>query len=214
MTPGFDDKKIAGAILAGGRGERMGSTSKATLMLRGQPLLHHVEGAFAAAGFSTCVVSIKNNADQGLDGEHTIAPDMTCYDGLTSPIVGIISALDWARKNGFSNVLTSPVDTPFIGKAVITRLANTAGTVPCYASCANDQHYLHAIWPTAILGEFSKLFDEENNISVRKVHAQLSSQMITIPPEYAECFTNINTPHDLEHAAKVFAHHPSEQEGP
>ena len=53
--------------------------------------------------------------------DYTIIKD--CIDGQLGPLVGVLSAMKWIKKNNFSYkwVMTFPCDTPFFDLSIIDK---------------------------------------------------------------------------------------------
>ena len=104
-----------GVILAGGRGRRMGGT-KATVLLRGRPLVSYPLEALSAA-LAEVVLLAK------ADTELPSLPGTTVWiesDPLHHPAVGIIQALGLA---GGRSVLVCAADLPFVTPGLVRELA-------------------------------------------------------------------------------------------
>lgn len=104
-----------GAVLAGGRGSRLGG-AKATVELAGRPLLHYPLAALAAAGLEHCVVAKPGSELPPLDG----TPLLLEPAALSHPLCGIVTAL---RASRAGVVVAIPCDMPFLAPSLLEQLA-------------------------------------------------------------------------------------------
>lgn len=105
-----------GAVLAGGRGSRLGG-AKATVELAGRPLISHALAALSAAGLEHCVVAKPESELPPLGG----APLLLEPEAPWHPLCGIVAALRASRAGA---VVAIPCDMPFLTPPLIERLAN------------------------------------------------------------------------------------------
>lgn len=167
--------KRLGAIIAGGKATRFGG-DKAAAMLNGRPLIDHV------------VEGLRKQVD------HLIVvgrewPGMESVGDLPSPdfgpLGGMNSALHYAQKNGFDEVVTAGCDilpVPEFQREWLDRQA-------IYV----DGHYLFGIWSAELAPILEKHLSVQNNLSMRNWIAAIDAR----PIELAGIFQNFNTPSDL-----------------
>ena len=103
----MNENNILGVVLAGGKSKRFGQ-DKNDVKLGNKTLLDHTLHKIKSKFNKIIIVSNKN-----LEKEYTIVKD--CIDGQLGPLVGVLSAMKWIKKNNFSYswVATFPCDTPF-----------------------------------------------------------------------------------------------------
>jgi molybdopterin-guanine dinucleotide biosynthesis protein A len=101
------------AILAGGRGRRMG-TAKAGVLLDGRPLLEHAVAAVRAAGLRAVVVAKADSVLPGTDAARWDEPAEPRH-----PLAGVAAALERAA----APVVVLPVDLPRVPPALLAHLA-------------------------------------------------------------------------------------------
>ncbi len=101
------------AVLAGGRGRRLGG-AKPLAELAGSPLIAHPLAAAAAAGLRAVVVAKRQAALPSLDVPVWEEPDEPVH-----PLLGIVTALE--RAGG--PVVAIGCDQPFAGAELLARLA-------------------------------------------------------------------------------------------
>jgi molybdopterin-guanine dinucleotide biosynthesis protein A len=106
--------QVIGAVLAGGRGTRIGRP-KATLDLGGRHLLEHPLTAFAHAEIEAVVVAKPNTSLPPLGVEVWREPDEPLH-----PLCGIVTALE---RGAGRAVLVCGCDMPFVSPGLLTNLA-------------------------------------------------------------------------------------------
>lgn len=188
---------IAGLILAGGQGRRMGGLEKALLDLGGRPLAAHVA---ARLGPQVGALALSANgpaagyAGLGLP----VLPDAPEARG-EGPLAGVLAGLVWAEGLGAEALVTVACDTPFLPEDLVARLARHPGGA--YARAGGRDHPTAALWPCAARGALAARFAGGE----RRMRAALSGAH---PVEFAappDPFANLNTPEDLAAAAARLA---------
>jgi molybdopterin-guanine dinucleotide biosynthesis protein A len=114
--PGRDGRAL-GAVLAGGRGSRLGG-AKATATLAGQPLLDYPLAALAVAGLERCVVAKPGSELPRLSDDVRLLLEP---EAPRHPLCGIVAAL---REGGGRAVLAVPCDMPLLEPALLELLAS------------------------------------------------------------------------------------------
>jgi molybdopterin-guanine dinucleotide biosynthesis protein A len=107
------------AVLAGGRGSRLGG-SKALVALGGEPLIAHV--LRAAAGFDTVVVAKPSTELPSIDVPVWVEPEQPSH-----PLCGLVAALEHGEP-----VVAVACDQPWVTADLLARLAEAP------AVCAVD----------------------------------------------------------------------------
>jgi molybdopterin-guanine dinucleotide biosynthesis protein A len=110
---------VLAAVLAGGRGVRMGEP-KAGARLGGRALIEHPLAALRAAGLETVVVAKRASRLPPLEVAVWTEPDEPVH-----PLCGVLRALEGADGRP---VLAVACDMPFLAPALLRRLA--AATAP------------------------------------------------------------------------------------
>ena len=176
--------RIAGVIIAGGRSRRMGA-DKLTLELAGRRIIDHVIDRL-----SPQVDALVINANDGAErfAGHTVIPDLR---KTGSPLAGLHAALSWGAGHGFTHVLTTSGDTPFLPADLAARLAPHGTAI---ANSADQDHYLIGLWPVALLPLLA-----EDLFRVQDWVARVKAARVTWE---GDPFFNINTPEDLVTAAR------------
>jgi molybdopterin-guanine dinucleotide biosynthesis protein A len=111
---GLHSTEAIGAVLAGGRGTRIGRP-KASLDLGNRHLLEHPLSAFAHAEIEAVVVAKHETSLPPLPVEVWREPDEPAH-----PLCGIVTALE---RSGGRAVLVCGCDMPFVAPGLLTSLA-------------------------------------------------------------------------------------------
>ena len=151
MVPEATASGVAGAILAGGAGRRMGGAVKAGLVLGGEPLLSRAAGRLApqCAVLAVCAGPAPRRLAELMPPGAACLPDP--LPGHAGPLAGLLAALDWAAGEGMPDVLTVAVDIPFFPVDLGARLA--AGRGDSAVALAEDDDGLHPVcglWRSAL----------------------------------------------------------------
>ncbi len=195
---------IAGLLLAGGDGRRIGG-GKAARMLAGRPLLDHVR-AFAEPRCDMLFLSVRDEvSDTGL-------PLVRDAPGLAGPMAGIIAGLDAAAKAGASLVLTLPCDTPFLPADLIERLwaalAENAGAGLAAASSGARLHPAVALIRVDHRAEAERVAAAKQLRLIALFEAMAGIRVewpiAATPHGHLDPFFNINSVDDLAHAAALY----------
>jgi molybdenum cofactor guanylyltransferase len=111
------------AILAGGRGERIGG-EKSMALLGGRPLIDHPLAAARGAGLETIVVAKRDTALPPLSEPVVYEPELPRH-----PLCGVVAALEHATKRAPAPaVLLLACDMPFLTSPLLRWLAELDGT--------------------------------------------------------------------------------------
>jgi molybdopterin-guanine dinucleotide biosynthesis protein A len=182
---------IAGLVLMGGRGTRMGGADKALLVLAdGRPILAH---ALERLRGQVGPLALSANGDPArLAGFGlTVLPDPA--DGPEGPLGGVRAGLRWAASLGsVSHLATVPGDAPAPPRDLVARLAAAAGDGAAAASGPDGVEPLHALWPVASLAALDELIAGGVQ-SPKRALARLGA----VEVGFAERFRDVDTPDDL-----------------
>jgi molybdopterin-guanine dinucleotide biosynthesis protein A len=189
-------RDVAGAILAGGEGRRMGGTNKALIEIGGQRIIDRLLHVFRSC-FEEVLIAAREASDFAGLGV-AVAVD---HFALRCSLTGIHAALAAARAPW---VFVCACDTPFLRRELVLRLLAERGpdcdaVVPirenglieplCAAyskACLPHIEALLAAGKPQVIGFFSQ---------VRVRHAPVAL-LREADPEL-ESFLNVNTPGDL-----------------
>jgi molybdopterin-guanine dinucleotide biosynthesis protein A len=200
-----------GAVLAGGRGSRLGG-AKPTADLAGKPLISYPLEALAAAGIAPFVVakaesaaSVRSSfgmAEQGANGEANDGVEVVAEPAEPiHPLAGIVAALQHVGRP----VVVLGCDFPFVPPQLLRFLAEAPEPLVVPAP-GGDSQPLVARWSPQLLPELEGALAREE--SLRRTVAALAPRLLDDAalarfgdPE--RIFFNVNTPADLRAAATL-----------
>ena len=122
MVVGRTIEKIAGTVLAGGRGRRLGG-NKPMHFFQGRPLIEHVIGRLDDQVDALWLSAGANCGDLVRLGRPIITDAPQYADH--GPIAGIEASLTHAASNGFNYVAIVPCDAPFLMPELIAELSRS-----------------------------------------------------------------------------------------
>jgi molybdopterin-guanine dinucleotide biosynthesis protein A len=196
---------LAGAILAGGRGRRLGDRDKALTPLVGRPLLQHVIERIAPQ-VAELVLCVERRSDRyecfGLAQVADPAP------GHRGPLGGLLAALRHhsARREW---VLLAPCDAPFLPSdlgAVLYATARAADAHCAMVRHAGELQPTFSLWHRCLLPELERAVVRDGHggfkqfvraIDVAEHNWPVSGDDSSPPP-----FFNINDQKALSEAAR------------
>lgn len=196
--------RTACVILAGGQSRRMGGGDKTLLELGGKPILAGIlETLRPQAG----PMAINANGDPerfsafGLP----VLPDL--IEGYAGPLAGILTALDWARRNhpAITHVLTAPADAPFLPQDLAGRLwsaIDDGADIACAAS-GGWAHPPIALWPVRLLPLLHDAVAVEGMRKIDAWTARFRTDLIEWSTTPIDPFFNVNRPEDLNEARRL-----------
>ena len=212
--PAADVADVAGVVLAGGLGRRMGGGDKCLRTLAGQPLIGHVI-ARARPQVAALLLNVNDSASAtALSGFGLpIAPDVVA--GFAGPLAGILTAMRWAQASAPSCrwLASFAADTPFFPCDLVVRLraavaddgARDGAAIACAAS-AGRSHPVFALWPVALAGDLEAAVTVENIRKIDAWTARYPVRQVSFGGEAGDDpFFNVNTPQDLTRAAERLA---------
>ncbi|MEC9346781.1 MAG: molybdenum cofactor guanylyltransferase MobA [Pseudomonadota bacterium] len=194
IEPGLN--RIAGLVLAGGAGRRMGGP-KALLDLGGRTLLAHVTTRLAP---QCAMLAVAAGDNPGLDVlVPTVLPDAVA--GGAGPLAGILAGLEWLPATGCDWLLSAPVDGPFLPPDLAGRLLSAAGEAARIVTAASGgrAHHTTALWHASLAVPMRRYLAEGGRAVHRFIAAHPPATVVW-PGGRDDPFANINTPEDLERA--------------
>lgn len=192
-----------GVILAGGLSTRMGGGDKALLELGGESLLARVAARLAP---QVAALALSANGDPARFAPFggPVLPDS--LPGHPGPLAGVLAGLDWAAGEGASHIVTAAVDTPFLPRDLVERLAAAAGgTGAALALAASPvegrvrRHPTFGLWPVALRDDLRAALGG----GLRKVSLwadRHGAARAVFDAAGRDPFFNVNTPDDLARA--------------
>lgn len=185
------------AVLAGGRGERLGGRKPAAV-LAGRPLVCHPLQAAADAGLESVVVAKPDTPLPPLGGVVLLEPD-----GRRHPLAGVVAALRFAARGRHSSVLVVGCDMPFVTAPMLRFMASLAGPVACRVQ--GRVQPLPARVPVGGLSLLEQALDDGS--SLRSAFVELSPRLLDEEDlarfgDPARLCLSVNDPADLQAAAE------------
>lgn len=197
LETGFDRSAITGAILAGGRGRRLGGVDKGLVRLHGRPLVEHVIERLAPQ-VGRLVISANRNRDVYAAYGFPVVADVV--GGYCGPLAGMLSVL---RVAGTPFVLCAPCDAPALPAGLAERLAAglaDARADACVASCDGRLQPVFALLRCTLAGRLEEYLRRGGHAA----GAWLRQEGATLVdfPDAGAAFANVNTEEDRKRFEK------------
>ncbi|KAB0681887.1 molybdenum cofactor guanylyltransferase [Aureimonas leprariae] len=196
--------RIAGLVLAGGRGSRLGAAvPKPMVEIGGRPMIAHVLDRFPPA-VSPILIGV-NDREAFAPLPYPIVRDR--IDGHPGPLAALDAATHWLRerRDAATHLICLPGDTPFLPADVCARLADDPGRRPRIARCGGRLHPTVALWPLACLEDLRTHIEASGNLSVVAFAERTGFDAVDFDASTAvDPFFNVNTPDDLILARATF----------
>jgi len=208
----MSEHNILGAILAGGQSKRMGK-DKIFLEFNNKKLIEHTIDKVKKYLKKVIIIT---NQDNEFFSKNNLITVKDCIEGQLGPLVGILTAMKWAKKNlsKCSWIATFPCDTPFFPESIIKSFIEESEKKESLILCASSHGRKHNIFGLWSLDLYDKLKDDLINKKVRKVQDWTEKNKIkNLEFEFKDYdpFFNINTKEDLEFAKKLSTRIKNEQ---
>jgi len=165
-------------------------------VLRGRPLLDWAVSNLEPVASSVAIGAAPYSASESYAREKHYRVLHDSISNSPGPLVGILSGLEWAAREGFDLVLSLPCDVPIVPEGVLTELIDaSAGSLLAHV-CANGKaEPLCAIWPVAFATKLRAILDSGRHPAVQSI--QKSARARAVVYTGADAFQNINTLDDL-----------------
>ncbi|GLK55555.1 molybdopterin-guanine dinucleotide biosynthesis protein A [Methylopila capsulata] len=187
---------IAGVVLMGGEGRRMGGADKALIALHGRPILAHALDRFRP---QVATLALSANGDPARFAAFALPVLADAADGPGGPLAGVRTALAWARSfEGVAHLATLPGDAPYPPVDLVARLAAAAGEGPAVAVSPSGLEPLHALWPLGCAEALDRLV-RDGVSSPRRALAELGAVEVAFAD--GSGFRDVDTPDDLARLA-------------
>ncbi len=187
-------KDIGGAILAGGRGRRLGYP-KSLLRIGGERVIDRVVQMMK--GIFDEVIIVVDDREQFIGPAGvSVVEDLIPGQG---PLAAIYTALKLSSRD---KVFVAAGDMPFLQADLIRRLLTIARREDC--DCVIPRNHggfesLHAVYSTTGLPAFERAL-KGDDLSVWAAFSRLNTVYVDTTPAERQSFFNINTPDDLKSA--------------
>jgi molybdopterin-guanine dinucleotide biosynthesis protein A len=183
---------IAGVVLAGGLGRRMGGVDKGLQPLQGRPMVAWVLERFAPQ-VGELMINANQNGDVYAGFGHPVVPDRIA--GFAGPLAGLHAALS---ATSLPLVATVPCDSPFLPIDLVGRLRTALETAQADLAVARTLDQPHPVFCLCRrdLLEHLTAFLEGGGRKVDLWYATL--KVVEVPfDDEVEAFSNINTRDEL-----------------
>tara|TARA_B100000686_G_scaffold338484_1_gene411081 strand:- start:403 stop:1026 length:624 start_codon:yes stop_codon:yes gene_type:complete len=200
----MNEHNILGVILAGGQSKRMGK-DKLFLELNNRKLIEHTIDKVKKYLKKVIIVT---NQDNEFFSQNNLTTVKDCIEGQLGPLVGILSAMKWAKENlsKCSWIATFPCDTPFFPESIIESFIKESKKNESLILCASSHGRKHNIFGLWSLDLCDKLENDLVKNKIRKVQEWTEKNKIkNLEFKFKDYdpFFNINTEKDLEFAKKL-----------
>ena len=193
MNPSaYPIERIAGTVLAGGQGRRMGGTDKGLVEIAGRPMVAHVVDRLRP---QVGILLINANRNRERYAEVTglrVVRDRE--GGYAGPLAGMASAMEAA---GARFLLTAPCDAPLVSEHLGARLYETLVEERAELSVAHDGVRLQPVFALIDCSLLDRLIAYLRS-GERKIdrwyarHRMAKADCSDLP----QSFSNINTPEE------------------
>ena len=185
--------KVAGIVLAGGLGRRMGSVDKGLQPLHGKPMIEHVLARLVPQVDEVVINANQNLERYGAFG-HRVVSD--AIGGFAGPLAGLHAGL---QAVSHPLAATAPCDSPFLPTDLVARLSQALKDNDLAVAKTGDQaHPVFALVRRAVLPNLEAFLQGGG----RKIDAWYSSlEVVEVSfDDEADAFRNINTLEELGRA--------------
>ena len=139
----MNENNILGVILAGGKSKRFGQ-DKSEVKLGDKTLIEHTLHKIKSKFSKIIIVS-----NSKILKDYTIIKD--CIDGQLGPLVAVLSAMKWIKKNNFSYnwIATFPCDTPFFNISIIDefiKVSKLNNSLLYFIKSKEKRHNIFGLW--------------------------------------------------------------------
>ena len=194
------ENNILGIILAGGKSSRFGK-DKSTAKLGNKTLLDHTVNKIENE-FNEILVISNNKEFNFKNNKIHVVED--CIEGQLGPLVGILTAMKWVKKNNknYKWIASFPCDTPFFDMKFISELKikiKETSEKLIFLNSDKKRHNIFGLWSVDLI----ETLEEDIKNGLRKVEIwadKIGYENININTKEFDMFLNINTKEDLKKA--------------
>ena len=194
------ENNILGIILAGGKSSRFGE-DKSTAKLGNKTLLDHTLNKIENE-FNEILVISNNKEFNFKNNKIHVVED--CIEGQLGPLVGILTAMKWVKKNNknYKWIASFPCDTPFFDMKFISELKikiKETSKKLIFLNSDKKRHNIFGLWSVDLI----ETLEEDIKNGLRKVEIwadKIGYENININTKEFDMFLNINTKEDLKKA--------------
>ena len=198
----MNENNILPTILAGGKSSRFGK-NKCLAKLGDKSLLEHTLFKIKKNYSEILIVSNKKLVKVRKNNINIIKD---CMPGQLGPLVGVLSAMKWVKKNNknYNWIATFPCDTPFFDKKIFDHLSKKSKKKTkklFFFKSGEKRHNIFGLWSLKLINTLEKDIKRKH----RKVEIwanKIGLELIEIEKKKSDTFLNINTKEDFEIAKK------------
>jgi len=201
---------IAGLILAGGAGRRMGEGPPKPLRpLAGRPLIEHVIERVRPQVMALAIGS-GDSESYGRLGL-TLLPDppaaLPHEAGRAGPLAGVLAGLEWVASEHLHCrwLLTVPADAPFLPANLMARMAGHLHVDEPEVLVLRHAGRLHptiAVWSVRLVDDLRRALSAEHLRRMEAFVERHPHRLLDWPRGGPDPFFNVNTPADLARAER------------
>jgi len=196
----MSENNILGVVLAGGKSKRFGE-DKSEIKLGSKTLLEHTLDKIKSK-FNTIII-VSNSK---IVKDYITIKD--CMEGQLGPLVGVLSAMKWIKKNNFfyNWIATFPCDTPFFNISIIDefiKVSKLNNSLLYFVKSKEKRHNIFGLWSLQLIEILEKDIIENNYRKVEKWANKVGVKTINVSYDNLDPFFNINTKEDLIEAEKI-----------
>ncbi len=201
-------ERVAGVVLAGGQGRRMGGEPKVLMHLDGIRLVDH---ALRRAMPQVGALCLSSHLDAVRLGDPPCVVLRDRAPGFLGPLAGICSAMEHFRGSAphVQWLCSFAADTPWFPLDLVERLLHAlvqgGGADMAVACSAGRRHPVFALWPMSALPGLQATLAEGTDLSLGRFQSALRPATAEWVVDGVDPFFNLNTPEDLEHARALAA---------
>lgn len=199
MHPTFPDSaealhgQLTAAILAGGRGERLGGVDKGLVMLQGRPLAAWVLDRVRSQAGDILIVANRHLPDYAAFGVPVVSDSWPDFRG---PLMGFDAAM---RASTTDWLLCVPCDAVRLPADLAQRLlagARRAAAPAAYARSRGDAHYVCCLLSRTLAPALAAAIGGGES-APRRWLGQVGAVAVDIPDDDGQFRWSLNTPADL-----------------
>jgi molybdopterin-guanine dinucleotide biosynthesis protein A len=202
---------IAGVLLAGGLGRRMGG-DKALVRLADRPLISHAAERLAPQ-VKTLIINANSDASRFADLALPVVPDETT--DFPGPLAGVLAALHWVARNRpeTTAVVSVSADAPFLPSDLVSNLAQALAEAHdarvAVAQSHGRRHHVIALWRLDTAADIADALARGERRAETMVD-RLCAVAVPFPDDdiggrHVDPFFNVNTPDDLAFAEEILS---------
>ena len=191
--PDYPKSDITGAILAGGKGARMGGLDKGMVSLKDRPMIDYVIEVLHPQVSFLIINANRNHEHYRHYGYPLIADTLSDFQG---PLAGMASCLEHCST---AYVVTVPCDSPLLPADLVARLYDALEQNHAEISVAHDGKRMQPVFSLMHRSLIDSLlrFLQEGERKIDRWYARHRVALADFSGQ-PETFLNINTPAERE----------------